>query len=283
MEEDAKTWALPHLESLQKGTAPFSGQWSVFEKEFTARFMPHDVAEAAKEAIKKIKQGKNSVAKYEAEFSQYSPQTGWSQPDLRDRMYDGLSDRVKDALALSDRPIKTYSELSASARIVDERIRQRDSEKKGHPANTSSNSQARHPDAMDIDASRQQPAGGNNNKSTKTRADYQTFMKGKCYGCGKTDHAKKDGNHERDICHHCQKTGHRSNVCMTKFMGKPGKAKAAATDTPSSDSTPSPSSTATAAATPAPAKGKSQADLMAQLMEQVKKQQEQIEALKSTF
>ncbi len=142
-------------------------------------------------------------------------------------------------------------------------------------------------DAMQVDASHQQQGRFNNNKNTKLRANFQNFLKGKCYGCGKMDHTKKDGDHKHDICNHCQKTGHRSNVCMIKYMGKLAKAKAAATmKSPASSSPPfsdSSSVVATASATTAPPKNKSYADLMARLMEQVKKQQEQIAILSVAF
>ena len=285
MEGDARTWALPYLEELLKlRRAPFGGNWATFESEFTKRFIPLDISETARDALKKIKQSKMSVAEYQSMFDQYSKQTGWSDNDHRQRFYDGLTDRIKDALSLTNLPIETLEELRTAARSIDQRLRQRDAEKKGGSYNPTTSGKTHESDAMQVDASRQQQ-GGSNNKSTKSRADFQNFMKGKCYGCGKTDHSKKDGNHERDVCNYCQKTGHRSNVCMIKYMGKPAKAKAAATtESPASPSTPSSTSAvATASATPAPAKGKSQVELMARLMEQVKKQQEQIAALSAAF
>jgi len=164
-------------------------------------------------------------------------------------------------------------------------LRQCNAEKKGGSFHTTSG-KATDLDAMQVDASHQQQ-GGSNNKNIKSRADFQNFMKGKCYGCGKTDHSKKDGNHKCDVCNYCQKTGHRSNVCMIKYMGKPAKAKAVATtESPASSSTSSFNSSsvvATASATTAPPKGKSQVELMARLMEQVKKQQEQIATLSMAF
>jgi hypothetical protein len=47
MEGDAHTWALPHLEELQAGQNPFSGNWQAFVDQFTRRFAPLDTAEAA--------------------------------------------------------------------------------------------------------------------------------------------------------------------------------------------------------------------------------------------
>ena len=75
-------------------------------------------------------------------------------------------------------------------------------------------------------------------------------------------------------------------VCLSKYMGKPPAAKAAAAETSTSgpnSNGPSTSSKA-AATTSTPAKdNKTQTDLLAQLLERVKKQDEEIKALKSSF
>ena len=175
-----------------------------------------------------------------------------------------------------DLPSGTLTELREAASKLDRRIRQREAKKRGH--NTSSPSQQgtqhKDPDAMQVDATQQ---GG----TKKTRADYIKFMNGKCYGCGSKDHTKKDGNHERDICNHCAKVGHRSNVCFTKYLGKPGKPKAkAAASTDSTDPAPS---TSEAVSATAPAQDSKEADLLAKLMERVKAQEAQINALKVSF
>ena len=264
MEEDACTWALPHLEELLNlQRAPFGGSWATFKSEFTKRFIPLDISETARDALKKIKQSKMSVAEYQSMFDQYSKQTGWSDNDHQQRFYDGLTDHIKDALLVTNLPIETLEELCTAAQSIDQRLRQRNAEKKGGSYSTTTPGKAHESDAMQVDTSHQQQ-GRSTNKAVKSRADFQNFMKGKCYGCGKTDHSKKDGNHKRNVCNYCQKTGHRSNICMIKYMGKPAKAKAAATmEAPASPSPTSTSVVATASATTAPAKGKSQVELMA--------------------
>jgi hypothetical protein len=92
------------------------------------------------------------------------------------------------------------------------------------------------------------------------------------------------GNHERNMCNHCGKTGHRSTICFGKYMGTPKKAGVAAT-AGSTNSSAMPSSSTTASTTnTAPAKdSKIQADLLASLMEQVKAQEEQIKVLSASF
>jgi hypothetical protein len=53
-------------------------------------------------------------------------------------------------------------------------------------------------------------------------------MHGRCFGCGSTIHAKKEGNHDRNLCPYCKRTGHQEIVCMDKFLGQAKTQKAAA-------------------------------------------------------
>ena len=102
------------------------------------RFMPQDSQEVAREALKNIKQGKQTVAEYTSKFNQYTMQTGWSDADHRTHYYDGLNDKVKDSMAIMDQPIAMFKELRKVAVILDQRICQREAEKKGQTfSNTS--------------------------------------------------------------------------------------------------------------------------------------------------
>ena len=216
------------------------------------------------------------MAEYISKFDQYTGQTGWSDTNHRTRFYDGLNEQLKDNLAISDCPIAQLQELKAATQILDQQMRQREAEKKGCTYHTTSQARSKDPNAMEVDASCQ--------KEERNRRTYMAFMKGKCYGCGSTDHAKKNGKHERNICGHCKKVGHRSPVCFSKYLGKLIAAKAAA----SQENPEAPASgkeKATASATQnAPAKdSKGQADLLAKLMAQIKEQSAQIDVLKAFF
>jgi hypothetical protein len=76
-------------------------------------------------------------------------------------------------------------------------------------------SPASEPAAMDVNA-------------TRMRKEFLRKMRGKCFSCGSGVHARKDGNHDHDLCVYCKRVGHREVVCMDKFMGKPKGQKAAA-------------------------------------------------------
>ena len=125
-------------------------------------------------------------------------------------------------------------------------------------------------------------------KEVRNRKTYASFMRGKCFRCGSPDHTKKEGGHERDICNHCKKVGHRSPVCMAKYLGKKVVVKAAASSETPADSQQPPPPAAKAAATTSKGKApatdiKAQADLMAKLMAQVEEQSKKLAALKASF
>jgi hypothetical protein len=76
---------------------------------------------------------------------------------------------------------------------------------------------------IDIDTIHQQGKQQQAHSLEASKPSHSAFlqkMKGKCFGCGSSDHSKADGNHDRDICCHCKKKGHCSNVCFAKYMGK---------------------------------------------------------------
>ena len=131
MSREVRMWALPALEDLRDGQNPYRGAWWEFEEQFTCQFIPLDPAQAVRKALKKLKQGQKSVAEYKAKFDEQSSLTKWLQVDLCTRFYNGLSNSIKDMLAITDHPIETLTELFESAQIVDTRIHQCATEKKG--------------------------------------------------------------------------------------------------------------------------------------------------------
>ena len=165
------------------------------------------------------------MAEYKAKFNEQSSLIKWSQVDLQTCFYDGLSDSIKDTLTITDRPIETLNELFESAQIVDMRMRQRAAEKKGQTFHQQGKSQD--PSGvvpMDLDAmcqgqGKQRGQNQQSSGSGKNQASWMKQMASKCFGCGSTDHTKKNGGHDWEVCHHCQKAGHRANVCFDKYMG----------------------------------------------------------------
>ena len=222
LQDDASIWASPSMEIFASGRVPFDGLWETFRAQFKARFETVDEAVDAKEKLRVLWQGKTTVPKYAAQFKEYMMRTGYSATDLRDRFYDHLTSTIKDELVHTARPNDTLDSLILVATDLDVRIRQRQAEKdreekrSGVPRSVVMPTPVRsapfvppsaESTAMEVDA-------------THTREEFIRRMKGKCFGCGSTVHARKDGSHEREICGYCRRVGHREVVCMDKFLGK---------------------------------------------------------------
>lgn len=233
LQDDAAIWASPAMEEFANDGVPFGNQWENFRQEFKARFETVDEAVDAKEKLRVLWQNQSTVPEYAALFKELMARTGYSRADLRDRFYEHLSPRIKDELVHTARPIGDLDELITVASNIDVRVRQRRAEKEREKKRsgiitgltTSHGPQATTPFAppvvdvapMEVDAT-----------STRTRDEFLSQMRGKCFGCGSTAHAKKDGNHDRDLCAYCRRVGHREVVCMDKFLGRAKSQKAAA-------------------------------------------------------
>lgn len=219
--DKARSWALPYLEKIGKLQPAFQ-TWTEFEDAFRKRFEPVDIKTTAQQALEGLTQGRGSVEQYKARFDEHAPRTGWPDAVLAREFRDGLSERVKDVMINLTYNKEVLAEVYEKAQIAGERIRERDQEKSGKGRHSTASVPA--PDAMDIDATRvtkaPTPAKGTS-PNGKTYDDFKRAMVNKCSKCASADHIAKNGNHERDICYHCKKAGHRSTACMRKFMGFP--------------------------------------------------------------
>ena len=174
--------------------------WQSFKDAFKGQFETVDAVIDAKVAIRRLWQGKGTVATYASAFKQYASRTGYSDKDLRDRFYDHLADRIKDGLVLSLRDTAALSDLIDECIKIDNRQIQR-AQERGRPIVTNSGglppppnpfnptpfaSPARDPNAMDVDAT----------TTGRSLIDYQKAMRGRCYRCGAKSHCKTEGHHE---------------------------------------------------------------------------------------
>ncbi|KAF5381146.1 hypothetical protein D9757_009454 [Collybiopsis confluens] len=169
LEGDAAIWATPIAENISAHTSnnnvPLTyPDWADFRAAFTAHFETADPVTDAKNMLKALYQGKNSVAAYAATFKQYSERTGYSDTDLRDKFYEHLTDRVKDGLVHSQANTSLLANLITEATRIDNRINERFRQKTPFKAVTPATHSLqpinapfiahRDPNAMDVDATR---------------------------------------------------------------------------------------------------------------------------------
>ena len=141
---------------------------------------------------------------------------------------------------------------------------------------------------MNINTSRQQQGGrqGQSAQKRPSRSNFLKKMKGKCFGCGSSDHTKEQGNHGSDICNHCKKAGHRSTVCFAKFMGREKVLATSQTTADSNQGSLSQSANTTQQAPLQPqvtTKANATSSGTSALQKQIAEMQKQIEALKASF
>ena len=67
------------------------------------------------------------------------------------------------------------------------------------------------PYAMDISAMR--------NGNGKTREEFISRMRGRCYSCRAQTHEKRNCPHKETTCQYCSHKGHLEAVCQDRFMG----------------------------------------------------------------
>ncbi|KIK60055.1 hypothetical protein GYMLUDRAFT_244833 [Collybiopsis luxurians FD-317 M1] len=99
---DAAIWATPIAENITQ-----------------AHFETADAVADAKESLKHLWQGRNTVAHYAATFKQHASHTGYSDEDLQDHFYEHLADQIKDALVASQANTNSLKDLIDKAIHID--------------------------------------------------------------------------------------------------------------------------------------------------------------------
>ena len=210
----AADWATPYLSAFNAKQVPFNGKWVDFLQAFKLRFESINPGMEARNAIKKVQQGKGqTVAEFAQKFKDIGDRSGLSDTDLRERFYSGLLPEIRQNLII-------VNIAQGLAQTLDEAIRRAISVDVYLHDPSMSNRQSNHshtpthhtdPYAMDIDANR--TSNGN------TRDGFISRMRGRCYGCGSQSHEKRNCPQKDTVCRYCARRGHLEAVCQDKFMG----------------------------------------------------------------
>ncbi|KAL0061596.1 hypothetical protein AAF712_011565 [Marasmius tenuissimus] len=197
------------LGELPADQFPFGGRWAQFEESFKVRFGAANEKADAIEILTNLKQGNKTATLYSQEFKEAAMKTGLSDADLRIRDHKGLNADLKQLLVmmeLSQGEPANLTELETRACKAERSLQEEGLAAKRQVETT----------VTTISVNRSNIPTGNG----RTREDFVKAMRGKCYGCGASDHTKANGNHGQDKCNYCARPGHRSNVCQDKYLGR---------------------------------------------------------------
>lgn len=90
---------------------------AVFLARFRRVFDRPDHAGCASDRLFSVRQGARSVAEFSVEFCTLAAEAGWNEPALQTAFRRGLSDTVRDALALGERPTSLNALIDRSIEL----------------------------------------------------------------------------------------------------------------------------------------------------------------------
>ena len=282
MQDSAAIWARPYVEQMgTPSTAPsFKGDWAQFVAAFQAKFEPINASQEAKNKLMVLQQGKRTFASLISEFETWAPRTGWSDPDLFDRLKTCMLQEYLRRMSYYPDVAKDYKTVKKCGHSIDLQLSDLLNNTGGAPSSSSyhtSNApvpsafRTRDPNAMDIDATNFDSFFEGLSENNDIYAQWKKAMRGRCNVCGSKAHKAADGRHgDNNLCGHCGKTGHWRKVCLARLQGKPKAHNASATD-PSA----SPSSSSTSIASSSSDSGAE----IASLKDQLEAQRKELEAM----
>ena len=130
-----------------------------------AAFGDPDRTGTAERKLETLKQANRNFSTYYAEFSRHVANTQWNNAAKKTALSRGLSNEIKDALALANQVPQAYGEFASYLQRLDNRICAREAERKGRPAPRApspkvptlpvlSTASGTHPGPMDLSAFR---------------------------------------------------------------------------------------------------------------------------------
>ena len=224
--------------------------WEAFVYEISTHFGPADDEGDAERQLNNLSMPSDKrILWYNVRFNRFSARTGWDDRALCYRYYNGLPDRLQDAITSDGKP-RRLSEMKKLALKWDQRYWERQGEKRKQsdkdkkpqkPATTTtSSSTSANPSSSSQSAStsnnnnnnrgRNPAPKHNNSNSASTASGSKNSLSDKLGSDGKLTPAERARRLANKLCLFCGNAGHRASECR-----KAMKARAAKADTPKAD------------------------------------------------
>jgi hypothetical protein len=173
----------PSDDDREPETLAIFGSYAEYKKRINRVFGDIDAMRSAERHIQALRQYKSATA-YAAEFQQYAGRTDWNDEALTAQFYRGLKDQVKDDIVRGERPKDLQTMITLAIRI-DNRLFERNLERKGHYSGGQGKKQSKQkdhwPQPMELDAAYRKPS--------VSKEEMDRRHKGKfCFKCGKEGH-----------------------------------------------------------------------------------------------
>jgi Retrotransposon gag protein len=244
---NALAWFEPFIieEDIGLGVPTFFTDYVEFCTILRNNFGPTDPAGAAQNDILSLSMKESQhISTYIVNFMRLSSQLGFNEEALSCLFYHGLPERIKDQIALTDKPV-TYDGLRALVQNIDSRYWRRKAEiSRNHPrasTSTSTPTSARTPSTSTKPSEPSKPTAPKSAPPATKSAD----LASKLGPDGKLSPAEKKRRMDNNLCLFCGEPGHRANACpkstssATKAKGRsaeitevPSDAEDPADDTP---------------------------------------------------
>lgn len=207
--DKASTWSL----AISQNNPSLCSDFKAFTSEML-RVFDHPVK--GKEAVSQLlslNQGRNSVSQYALDFRILAAECGWDQAALQGIFLKGLSEEIKDELAVRDET-KSLEELISLATRLDNRLRERQREKaEGRRSRFSSPASSPHQQfPTSSRASSDRPG-----EAAQPPVDAEEPMQ---LGRARLTPAERQRRFRQGLCFYCGQEGHPLATCPVLPKGE---------------------------------------------------------------
>jgi hypothetical protein len=179
------------------------------------RVFDHPVrGKEASSRLLSLRQGSDSVAQFALSFRILAAESGWDETALQSVFLRGLTDRVRDELAVRDET-NSLDELIALASRLDNRLRERQRERRNHPDTPSAalgSGSTGWPVARSNPMSRSAP----NASSTDVGLGPEPMQVGRM----RLPSAERRRRTRNNLCLYCGEGGHSLDACPQTVKGQ---------------------------------------------------------------
>lgn len=201
--------------------------YSTFVQVLQENFGAFDATAEAEAALDQLKMGdRQRISKYNVLFQQHSALVSWGPAALQHRYYQGLPDRIKDALLNHPKP-GSLPRLRSLAQAIDQRHWEREAERTRNTRASEKSAPAKSSTAS-TPSSKSSAPSSSKSSSSAPRAPAASKDSTHLGANGKLTPEERQRRFDNELCLFCGGAGHKANKCLKSQ--KKAKGRAAVTE-----------------------------------------------------